>query len=114
MSAADMLEEKMWIIIRCEKSVTIIILIRLDYLVHNFGNYTITLTTDIGNCKRSFHFIGGVVRLPLPSRWRRCELAYIGFRVAELRLAFFSAAPISIGNHMVGSLESRGADGYDC
>ena len=87
MSAADVLEEKMWIIIRCERSVTIIILIRLDYLVHIFGNYTITLPTNIGNCKLSFHFIGGVVRLPLPSRWRRWELAYVGFRVAELRLA---------------------------
>ena len=103
MSAADMLEEKIWIIIRCERSVTIIILIRLDYLVYSFGNYTITLSTDIGNCKRSFRVVlsaflfppgGVVVSSPtLDSVWP-----------SSVSLAYFRAAPISIGNHMVGSL----------
>ena len=45
---ADVAEERRGSIMRCERNVITMTLLRIDYLVHNLDNYVITLTTETG------------------------------------------------------------------
>ena len=44
----DMAEEKTKSVMECERSVITMTLLRLGYLVHNFGNCVMTLSTETG------------------------------------------------------------------